>query len=213
MDAATLSSSLVAAAKRHDDALAAYWQATRALFNEFERSLRGFTVGGGLSRRAVLATRIETDNNALGFVIKSGLTNSAHYIGTNVLTFMTAGLGYHPQGGSLIGSVSVILSDGDFWQLYRSSKSSVGGLLVAGMISREYQANVIASKQRKMQSIENVTRRLVDTLWAAADQPTAWRNSFETNAKPVQAEAYLFGVVDQFFNPECKPWAYAEQEE
>lgn len=213
MDGATLCSSLIAAARHHDEALTAYHQASRALFNDFDKLLKGFTVGGGLSRRSVLNTRIESDNNTLGYVVRSGLTSSSHYIGINVLTFMTLGLGYHPASGALIGSIGVILSDGDFWQLYRSSKSSVGGLLVAGMISREYQASIVADKQRKLQSMENISREQIDTLWAPAEQPGAWHDSFEAAAKPVQPEVYLFRVLDQIFNPECKPWVYSEPAE
>jgi hypothetical protein len=179
-DAGELRDALIAAAKRHDEMLAAYRRVTSDLFHEIVRA-----AGPLQGDMRIFQGRTETEGDLMAFVIKSNLTSKDHAIGRRVLTFQTSGLGYHPASGALCGFVQVILGSEDYW-----------GLL------------------KKRESIEGISRKVIDLLWTYADSPGVWfrRNRDGAEQQLVMSD-YLFRLLDTIYNPEHKEWTVTPDDE
>src|SRR5687767_3963372 len=94
--------SIEAAAKRHDDALAAYTLASQSLFAEMRQVVDALKIPGFMGK-SLFYTRIELEGNLRALIIQNNLTDKDHMIGTAVLNFQTSGLDYHPSNGQLYG--------------------------------------------------------------------------------------------------------------
>lgn len=204
LQASELRDALVAAAKRHDDMLIAYSKAVDRLFQEIVKASQ--TLKG---TKTLFQGRTESEGGMKAFVIKSALTNKDHRIGRSVLNFQTSGLGYHSSHGALCGFIEVILSDGDYWSLFKSSKVPFLKAMAAGMVSQDLVSNMYTGASRRLQSIEDISRDLIDLLWTSADNPGVWcRRDAEGEEQQIVMTEYLLRVLDAVYNPEYKEWIY-----
>jgi hypothetical protein len=205
--------SLEAAAKRHDDALAAYNQASQSLFAEMRQAVDVLRMPGFMGKN-LFFTRTELEGNLRALVIQSGLTDKNHTIGTSVLNFQTSGLHYHHSNGQLCGWIEIILSNGDYWKLFKSAKISPLTAMAVSMVSREIFSGMETRSERKLQSIENVSREIVDLLWATAEKPGEWLyRSAEGEPRQLVVKDYIYNLLEAIYNPEYKEWVYKTDED
>jgi hypothetical protein len=156
---------------------------------------------------------MDLEANQRILVIQSGLTDKNHMVGTAVLTFQTGFLGYHPSNGQLYGPIEVILSDGDFWKLLKGAKISLLKAMAASMVSREMLSGMEASSRRKLESVEHISREVVETLWTMADSPGVWFYR-KSDGEPQQlvVKDYIYFLLEAIYNPEYKEWIYKSDE-
>ena len=188
-DENALITTLVAAAKRHDNMLNSYSQAFRSLTSEIRRTLDPLRIRSGAGSVIMFSTRVDTGSGTQALIIKINITSGNHAIGTSVLNFQTAGLDYSPIDGSLCGFVQVILSKGDYWEKLKPFKISTLVRLAVGQI----------------ESIEDISLEVLDIWWITADNPNQWlRFNANKQEEPVVIKDYIYFLLDQVYNPEYK---------
>lgn len=213
MDATTLVQTLADAARRHDFFYDEYSKAVNLLFQYLFAAIQALrTTGGTWGSKNVFKVKRYDEGATQALVVKSNLVARSHHIAQTVLTFESTGLGYYPTNGVLGGYVAVVLSDGDYWELYKQSRVPRGSLLMTSMISSDIAHSLVTRSNRKYDAYQNVTRETMAFLWTFADKAGAW--SWADSDEPplaigdVRSEALR--LLEVIFNPEGKEWVYKQ---
>ncbi len=203
-----LRNALIQAAKRHDDFFAVYQRVVNDLFQEIAQAIRELQ-----GKTRIFEGRTESSQGVRAFVLKNRLTNKGHLVGKSVLTFQTLGLDYHPTDGRLCGAVDVIWSDEDYWAILRRAKVPIVQSIAASVISRELASALHKQKRHQLESIENITRESIATLWTSADEPGRWfLVDPEGMEESLVVRDYLYRILDLVYNPEYKIKASKSEE-
>lgn len=199
----------VESAKKHDEMVVTFNQATNTWFGEIKQFLdTTFKIPGRLGSKTIFNTRLANESGTNALIIKSQLTDKPHLIGNAHLNLQTSGLVYHPKDGHLCGSIDIIISDGDYWHKIKTSKINPLFGIAVGLANQQALADLQQRRDQKIASIEDISRQNTGTILFDPLYQPYWFVLHDSEASPIYTQEFISQIIDRIFNPEGKDWVY-----